>query len=63
VITHPEDYDRFSWEEAAKLDFSKFYDIQPFLPEGMKILACSGKVFTVTWMLIGAKILFESLLA
>ncbi|MGD0627491.1 MAG: uroporphyrinogen decarboxylase family protein [Thermodesulfobacteriota bacterium] len=53
VISNPEDFDRFPWEEAAKLDFSKFYDIQPFLPQGMKVLACSGKVFTVTWMLMG----------
>jgi uroporphyrinogen decarboxylase len=53
VITEPEDYDRFPWEEAAKLDFGKFYRVQPFLPPGMKILACSGKVFTVTWMLLG----------
>ena len=53
VITHPEDFDRFPWEEAAKLNFGKFYDSPTFLPEGMKILACSGKVFTVTWMLMG----------
>ncbi len=53
VVSGPEDFDRFPWNEAAKLDFSKFYEVQPFLPEGMKILACSGKVFTVTWMLMG----------
>jgi uroporphyrinogen decarboxylase len=53
VITDPGDYERFPWEEAARLDFSKFSGIQPFLPQGMKILACSGKVFTVTWMLLG----------
>jgi len=53
VITDPEDYDRFPWDEAARLDFSKFSAIQPFLPQGMKVLACSGKVFTVTWMLLG----------
>jgi uroporphyrinogen decarboxylase len=53
VITSPPDFDRFPWEKAAMLDFSKFHDIQPFLPGGMKILACSGKVFTVTWMLMG----------
>jgi len=53
VITGPEDHERFPWDEAARLDFSKFSDIQPFLPKGMKILACSGKVFTVTWMLLG----------
>ncbi len=53
VITHPRDFERFPWEEAEKLDFRKFYDVRPFLPEGMKVLACSGKVFTVTWMLLG----------
>ena len=53
VISDLADFDRFPWDEAAKLDFDKFYDIQPILPEGMKILACSGKVFTVTWMLLG----------
>ncbi len=53
VITYPEDFDRFPWEDASKLNFSKFHQVQPFLPPGMKILACSGKVFTVTWMLMG----------
>jgi len=53
VITYPEDFDRFPWEDAARLDFGRFYEVQPFLPPGMKILACSGKVFTVTWMLMG----------
>jgi uroporphyrinogen decarboxylase len=53
VISSLEDYDRFPWEEAAKLDFKKFAEVQPFLPEGMQIIATSGKVFTLTWMLLG----------
>ncbi|MBM4340950.1 MAG: hypothetical protein FJ110_15570 [Deltaproteobacteria bacterium] len=53
IISTPEDYDQFPWEEAAKLDFSKFYEVQPFLPNKMKIIACSGKIFTLTWMLMG----------
>jgi uroporphyrinogen decarboxylase len=53
VISFPEDYESFPWDEAAKLDFSKFFEVQPLLPEGMKIVACSGKVFTLTWMLMG----------
>ncbi|MBM4306961.1 MAG: hypothetical protein FJ123_09520 [Deltaproteobacteria bacterium] len=53
VISDSGDEERFPWEEAAKLDFSKFHDIQPFLPEKMKIIACSGKIFTLTWMLMG----------
>jgi uroporphyrinogen decarboxylase len=53
VISTIEDYDRFPWEEAARLDFSKFHAVEPFLPAGMKIAACSGKVFTLAWMLMG----------
>jgi uroporphyrinogen decarboxylase len=53
VIARPEDFEAFPWAEAARLDFSRFLTVQPFLPPGMKILACSGKVFTVTWMLLG----------
>ena len=53
VIASLEDYDRFPWEEAAKLDFQKFYEVQPHLPEGMRITATSGKIFTLTWMLLG----------
>jgi len=53
VITNQEEYERFPWEEAAKVDLSKFWEVQPFLPEGMKILAFSGKVFTLPWMLMG----------
>ncbi len=53
VISSPEDYDQFPWEEAAKLDFQKFHEVQPYLPEGMRIIATSGKIFTLTWMLLG----------
>lgn len=47
------DFETFPWEEAAKLEFSKFYEVQAYLPEGMKIIATSGKIFTLTWMLMG----------
>lgn len=53
VISNPEDYERFPWDEAARLNFNKFYEVQPFLTEGMKIIACSGKIFTLAWMLMG----------
>ena len=48
-----EDLEAFPWEEAALLDLSKFHDVQPLLPEGMKIIAASGKIFTLAWMLMG----------
>jgi len=53
VITNHEDFERFPWEEAARVDLSKFQKVQPFLPEGARILAFSGKVFTLPWMLMG----------
>ena len=42
-----------SWELAAQLDFSKFDGVQEYLPAGMKIIALSGKILTLTWMLMG----------
>jgi uroporphyrinogen decarboxylase len=53
VISSLEDFDKFPWEEAAKLDFSKFHEVQPYLPEGMGIIATNGKIFTLPWMLLG----------
>ena len=48
-----EDLESFPWDVAAKLDFSKFTEIQAHLPDGMKIIAMSGKIFTMAWMLMG----------
>jgi len=48
-----EDFEAFPWDEAAKLDLSKFHEVQAYLPEGMKIIALSGKIFTLTWLLMG----------
>jgi uroporphyrinogen decarboxylase len=47
------DFEAFPWDEVAKLDFDQFYEVQPLLPRGMKIVALSGKIFTLTWMLMG----------
>jgi uroporphyrinogen decarboxylase len=52
-INNREDFERFPWEIAAKLDFTKFHEIEGILPEGMKVIAVSGKIFTLTWMLMG----------
>jgi uroporphyrinogen decarboxylase len=52
-IHSPADLESFPWEQAARIDLSKFHDVQPHLPDGMKIIATSGKIFTLTWMLMG----------
>jgi uroporphyrinogen decarboxylase len=52
-IFNEDDFNRFPWDEAAKLDYSGFYQAQQYLPDGMKIVALSGKIFTVSWLLMG----------
>lgn len=52
-IHNRRDFELFPWEEASKLDFSKFHQVKDLLPEGMKVVAMSGKIFTLTWMLMG----------
>jgi len=52
-INNRADFERFPWEDAAKLDFSKIYKVKEMLPEGMKVIVTSGKIFTLTWMLMG----------
>lgn len=47
------DFDAFPWNAAAGIDFSKFYEAKKYLPEGMKIVALSGKIFTLSWLLMG----------
>ena len=40
-----EDFEKFPWEIAAKLDFSKFYEVRDMLPEG-KLLKSSSRVLS-----------------
>jgi len=47
------DLEKFPWEAAADIDFSKLHEVKKLLPEGMKVIAVSGKIFTLTWMLMG----------
>ncbi|MDR1296904.1 MAG: hypothetical protein LBO05_05930 [Deltaproteobacteria bacterium] len=46
-------FEAFPWEELARLDFSKLEKVAPLLPPGMKAVGVSGKIFTLTWMLMG----------
>ena len=48
-----EDFEKFPWEVAAELDFDSFHKVKALLPENMKVIAISGKIFTLTWMLMG----------
>jgi len=56
-------FDLFPWEAAAQIDISQFHDVKALLPEGMKVIAISGKIYTLSWMLMGFENFAESLLA
>ena len=47
------DFERFPWDIAGKVDISKFYRVKDMLPKEMKVIALTGKIFTLTWMLMG----------
>jgi uroporphyrinogen decarboxylase len=47
------DLDQFPWEAAAEIDYSKLDAVGDLLPPGMKVVVVSGKIFTLTWMLMG----------
>ena len=47
------DFEAFPWDVLAELNYDKFETVKPHLPEGMKVIAVSGKIFTLTWMLMG----------
>lgn len=47
------DVERFPWDAASDIDLSKLRAAGDLLPEGMKVIAVSGKIFTLTWMLMG----------
>ncbi len=52
-IKNRADFEKFPWEVAGELDFSDIVKAGEMLPEGMKVVALSGKIFTLTWMLMG----------
>lgn len=56
-------FDVFPWTEAAQIDISQFHEVRELLPGGMKVVAISGKIYTLSWMLMGFENLAESLLA
>jgi uroporphyrinogen decarboxylase len=52
-IHEREDFEHFPWEAAAELEFDKLEALENLLPEKMKAIAVTGKIFTLTWMLMG----------
>ena len=52
-IHEREDFNKFPWDSASEIDYTMLKEASDLLPEGMKVLAVSGKIFTLTWLLMG----------
>jgi len=53
VITSIEDFEKYKFPKSADIDFSKFEQIKPLLPEGMGVNGQYGDIFTMTWEMMG----------
>ena len=52
-IHEREDFNKFPWDSASAIDYTMLEEASDLLPEGMKVIAISGKIFTLTWLLMG----------
>jgi len=53
MVTTIEEFESFQWPRAEDVDYSNFDDVQSYLPDGMKIVAQYGDIFTFTWDFMG----------
>ncbi len=53
IITTWADFERHPWPKPEDVDYSAFELANKHLPEGMKIVAARGHVFTEVWELMG----------
>lgn len=53
MITTMNELEQFQWPKMEEVDYSAFENIQPFLPDGMKIIAQYGDIFTWAWDFMG----------
>ena len=61
IITSWDAFEKYTWPSVDKFDLSKWYTLDKILPEGMKAIMLLGKIYTCTWMFMGAKVFFNAL--
>ena len=61
IINSLNDLNKIDWNIAANIDYSKFEEVKKYLPNEMKVVATTGKIFTLPWMLMGFTKFCESL--
>lgn len=62
VISSEEEYEAYQWPDPDRLDLTMLDEVARLLPDGMRVLANIGKVFTGTWQLLGFATFAESLI-
>ena len=53
VIHDAESLAHYAWPHIEDFDFSDFEEIKRILPDGMKVIAVGGKIFSFAWELMG----------
>jgi len=53
LIRNLADLENYDWMNPDNEDYNVFNDALKVMPNGMKIIATGGKIFTATWMLMG----------
>jgi len=53
LIRNQADFENYCWMDPNSEDYSIFKKAEKIMPEGMKIIATGGKIFTASWMLMG----------
>ncbi|MCL2639215.1 MAG: hypothetical protein FWD53_00065 [Phycisphaerales bacterium] len=62
VIGTHEEFETFPWDVAGQVELDDFRKVRALLPPKMKTIALSGKIFTLSWMLMGFENFCESLM-
>lgn len=53
TISNFADFKSYRWPKLEEIDLADFDEAGKILPEGMKVVAVCGKIFTAAWMLMG----------
>jgi uroporphyrinogen decarboxylase len=61
VITNWEEFDNLPWVDADDFDYGPFYEVERYLPPGMKVVAELGYVFAGVWTLMGFETFADAL--
>jgi uroporphyrinogen decarboxylase len=53
IIQSMEDFERYIWPKKDDISYTRFEEIAPLLPEGIKVIGQYGDIFTMVWEVMG----------